>query len=46
LSISISPSFRRLSRREASAVIEQRDGPYGMGQEDARAAGRRQPFTA
>ena len=36
LSNSISPSFRRLSRQEASAVIEKRDGPCGMGRDDAR----------
>jgi len=29
-------SFRRSSRRAASAAIEQRDGPDGMGRDDAR----------
>ena len=41
LSNSISPSSRRSSRHGASAVIEQRDGPYGMGHDDARGGGRR-----
>src|ERR1022692_4506805 len=43
---SISPSFRRLSRQEASDVIEQRDGPYGMGHDDARGGGLRLPGIA
>jgi hypothetical protein len=36
LSNSISPNSRRSSRRGASGVIEQWDGPYGMGHDDAR----------
>ena len=36
LSNSISPSSRRSNRHGASAAIEQRDGPYGMGHDDAR----------
>jgi hypothetical protein len=35
LSNSICPSFRRSSRHAASAGIEQRDGPHGMGHADA-----------
>jgi hypothetical protein len=34
-SSSIFPIFWRSNHREASAVIEQRDGPTGMGQDDA-----------
>ena len=36
LSISISQSFKRSNRRAVSAVIEQRDGPDGMGRDDAQ----------
>ena len=36
LSNSISPNSRRSSRHGASDVIEQRDGPCGMGHDDAR----------
>jgi hypothetical protein len=36
VSNSISPNSGQSSRREASRVIEQRDGPYGMGHDDAR----------
>ena len=36
LSNSISPNSRRSNRHEALGVIEQLDGPYGMGRDDAR----------
>jgi hypothetical protein len=36
LSNSISLSFRRSNRRAALAAIEQRDGPNGMGRDNAR----------
>jgi hypothetical protein len=36
LSNSISLSSRRSNRHGALAAIEQRDGPYGMGHDDAR----------
>ena len=42
-STSISLSFRRSSRRAASAVIEQRDGPTGIGHDDAWKGSRYQP---
>jgi hypothetical protein len=41
LSNSISPNSRRSNRHEALGVIEQLDGPYGMGRDDARGEGRR-----
>ena len=39
LSILISRNSRRSSRLEASDVIEQRDGPSGMGRDDVRGGG-------
>jgi hypothetical protein len=41
LSNSISPNSRRSNRHEALGVIEQLDGPCGMGRDDARGEGRR-----
>jgi hypothetical protein len=46
LSSSISPNSRRSNRRGASGVIEQRDGPYGMGHDDAPGRGQRLPVAA
>jgi hypothetical protein len=44
--VDLDPSeLRRLNRRAALAVIEQRDGPAGMGHDDAWQGSRFQPAT-
>ena len=45
LSISIFQSSTRSNRLEALDVIEQRDGPSGMGRDDARGGGWRSPVA-